>query len=169
MTAPRHPIPLFQLPEWAKWWGWIDLNSELKIQLTALKYPTWEASFYPVFLGKENKALFSFPKTIDETSRDGRRWWCCPDNISFSPKTLQIAVDHYLEEDYPRPYVAERQIASPPNYLAVTTDSIRVVSEIYTNVLSNLPKLSEDFEDRKIILFDANTADGKAAVTWPTI
>lgn len=167
MTIVRQPIQVFPLPEWAKWWGLIEFNLDLKVQLVALKYPTWEASYYPVYLDKDNRPLFSFPKTIDEMSKDERRWWCCPDRVSFSPKTRQIAIDHYVEEDYPRPYIAERQLASPPQYFAISTDSIRVNPKEFDNVLESLPKLSQDYEERKILLFEANQGNGKASVIWP--
>lgn len=79
------------------------------------------------------ESIFKFPSDLLEASRDGRLWNCCPSKVSYSAACKQIIVDYYIEEDHPRPAVAERYVFSAPDYKISITESLREVSNSQPN------------------------------------
>jgi len=141
----------FDLPDWARWHAIVDLTTDLQIQIAALKFPRWEASFYPVFIGKENKPIFEFPLSLSQASKDGRIWNCCPSFVWFSEASLQIAVDTYIDGAHPMPPVAERQLVSAPDFNAPIVESKRRNYEEGGGILPRLSELSGTFQKRSVV------------------
>ena len=73
-------------------------------------------SFYPVFIGSSNSPLFPFPQDLEEASRDGRLWHCCPEILWYSADLSKIIFEDYDEGDHPRPAHSARYQVSAPNF-----------------------------------------------------
>lgn len=158
MKTSIEPIPIFQLPDWARWFAWIDLSQELKIQLLDLKYPRWGSAFYPIYLNQDHQPLFDLPKDLSVAANDGRIWQN-PSQVYYSQNTSQILVDHRWEGDHPKPAGASRLLISPPDYtVKIIEHDVASYGSDYKDPAGEIVPLLSDliagFEARKVIPFN---------------
>lgn len=173
MSNSRKPLQLFELPDWARWFAWIELSPKLKVQVLSLKFPRWGIKFYPIFLNQDHLPLFKLPRDLSEVAKDERVWSACPPVVFYSDKTSQVVVDTLWEGDHPRPAGAERQLVSPPDFTATTVESLcSSYGENYMDaagdVVPKLPALGPDFQERKVDFFEDDLQPVKAEpASWP--
>ncbi len=173
MTETLKPLQIFELPDWAKWFAWIEVNPQLKIQIISLKYPRWDHSFYPIFLNQENKALFELPKDLGAAVSDGRIWRSFPEIVYFSEEKLQIVTDIYIEGDHPRPAFSIRRIISPPTYMAEDVESFSASygadgRDRAGDIPPRLSALSSDFKECVVHVFGCPPRASRPLVPpWP--
>lgn len=166
MEKSLKPLFLFNLPDWARWHAWVELSANLKIQILSLKFPRWDASFYPIFLNQNNEPFYALPDDLSLVAKDGRLWYCCPEEIYFSKASSRVIIDNLIEGDHPLPQIAERQIISMPDFIAKTAESHRGDYEKDGGTIPRLSKLSEDFKSQKVYFFNQAPARISAPTPW---
>lgn len=147
------PLLLFTLPDWARWHAFVELDTNFKIQVASLKFPRWDASFYPVYLDQNNKPLLNFPESLTRAEKEGIIWYSCPLKLTYSSQSKQIIIDNYIESDHPRPAISERQIISLTDFKAKMTEHIVGDFKNNNGALQRLPELSKDFVEKPVILY----------------